>query len=356
MSKCILIMKLLYFFAFIFLSSLTGGDISEANRYKDLAYEAYRTGDYKLAIQRYHYLLDTLHLKDPALSLNLGHAYFQYLQKMDQDGAMPSETDETEAKSASGLKMLEYYTQAANESNDQLIKANAYNQMGIGFMQLTQSFNNDDEEAPSVEERFEAALSSFKNALRNDPYNENTRYNYELVKKLFEEFKKKQEEEKKQNKQDEKEDKKDKKDSKEEKEDKEKKDEQKDKKDEADQKDSDKGEDTKEQQGKNEGENKQKQEGKANQKDQGDPSEEGDGKEDKEGGKKEGGTGSKEDPTKEQKEALKKMMNTQRLKEINMTKEKARMILEAMKAQEMQYYQNMRKGVRKAKKSSKPDW
>ena len=53
---------------------------------------------------------------------------------------------------------------------------------------------------------------------------------------------------------------------------------------------------------------------------------------------------------------MQKHMRAKRLKEINMNKEKARMILEAMKAQEMQYYQNMRKGVRKPKNSSKPDW
>lgn len=351
-------MKLLSFFALLLFSSLTGGSISEANLYKDLAREAYQKGDYQQAIQRYHYLVDTLQINDPALYLNLGHSYYQYLQAAESNPALQQEEVASELQSSYGIKMLDYYTQAANASNEKPIKANAFHQLGVGFIKMAKSYNNsNDKDAPSMEERYTAAIESFKNALKNDPYNEDTRYNYELVKKLFDEFKKQQEENKKQNKDEQQDDKK--KEEEEKKKEEQNKDEKKKDEDEKQKEEGDKGDNKQDQEGKKEegNEKSDETEGKPNEKQEGDPSNEGDGKEQKDAGdKQQGGSDSKEDPTKEQQEALKKLMKSKRLKEINMTKEKAKMILEAMKAQEMQYYQNMRKGVRTPRNSSKPDW
>lgn len=345
-------MKLLQLAFILLFSSITGGDISEANRHKELASEAYQDGNFELAIQHYHYLIDSLHLNDPALALNLGHAYYQHLQSLGPNEQLQPENGEDDSRSSSGMKMIEYYTRAASSAHDKEIKANAYHQMGVGLMQLAQLNQGNEKEGLSVEESYTASLESFKNALKNNPYNEETRYNYELVKKLFEEFKKQQEEEKKKKKDNNEEEKEDEKEDKNEEDKDNKKDEneQKKQKGEKEKKEEDK---SKEGEEGDKGEDKEK----AKNKQEGDPNKNGEGKDkEKEGGNKEGGADSKSEATEEQKEALKKMMNSKRLKEINMTKEKAKMILEAMKAQEMQYYQNMKKGVRKKKKSSKPDW
>ncbi|MFZ5973641.1 MAG: hypothetical protein ACOYXA_18830, partial [Bacteroidota bacterium] len=46
----------------------------------------------------------------------------------------------------------------------------------------------------------------------------------------------------------------------------------------------------------------------------------------------------------------------EKLKDMNMTEEKARMILEAMKNQEVQYLQQNKRKATKPKDKNKPDW
>lgn len=352
-------MKLLQVFAFVLLASITGGNITETNRYKELAQEAYLQGDFPQAIQHYHYLIDTLNLNDPALSLNLGHAYFNYWKSLERNASMLPEKDGENLKTETGIKMVDYYSRAAQFTNDKQVRASAFHQIGVALMGLTQDQDPNDKDAVSLEESYKRALDAFKSALKNDPYNEDTRYNYELVKKLYEAYKKQQEEQKKdQPEQDDKQ-----------KEDKDKSEEEKKKEEEEKQKGKDKNEqegekgDKEKQEGDKGDKEEDKQEGaekedsESSDEKEGDPDKNGAGEpKEEEGGKTDGGADNEGDPTKEQKEAMKKAMQSKRMKEINMSKEKAKMILDAMKAQEMQYYQNMKKGVRKARKSSKPDW
>ncbi|MBN8650181.1 MAG: hypothetical protein J0L67_02060 [Cytophagales bacterium] len=167
------------------------------------------------------------------------------------------------------------------------------------------------------ENKHEEALASFKQALKADPTNEDARYNYEMVKKKLEEQKKKEEEQKK-NDPNQKEENKDKQEQ--------NKEENKDQKDQKDQKDK------QDQQNKEQQDQQKKEEEKKQQ-------------EQKEGEEK------KEQEKKETPQSVK-----DKLKEMEMSEEKAQMILEAMKNQEIQYLQQNKRKATKPKDRSKPDW
>ncbi|MBX2894315.1 MAG: hypothetical protein KF763_02665 [Cyclobacteriaceae bacterium] len=166
--------------------------------------------------------------------------------------------------------------------------------------------------------KYEEALASFKQALKADPSNEDARYNYEMVKKKLEEQKKKEEEQKK-NDPNQKEENKDKKDQNKD---------QQDQKDKQDQKDQ---QDKKDQQNKDQ-QDKQKQDEQQKQEEQ------------------------QSDEKKEQDKKETPQSVKDKLKEMEMSEEKAQMILEAMKNQEIQYLQQNKRKATKPKDRSKPDW
>ncbi|MBL7873775.1 MAG: tetratricopeptide repeat protein [Cyclobacteriaceae bacterium] len=172
--------------------------------------------------------------------------------------------------------------------------------------------------------KYEEALASFKQALKADPTNEDARYNYEMVKKKLDEQKKKEEEQKKNdpNKDEKNKDQKD--------QNKDQKDQKQDQKDKQDKEKQDK--ESKDQKDQQEKEEKEKQE-----------------KESKE--KKE-----KEDQkeNKDKKETPPSVSD--KLKQMEMSEEKAQMILEAMKNQEIQYLQQNKRKATKPKDKGKPDW
>lgn len=175
--------------------------------------------------------------------------------------------------------------------------------------------------------KYEAALQYFKDALKADPTNDDARYNYEMVKKKLEEKKKQEEQQQQkndQNKEDQKNEDKDKKnqdnkDQKGNKDDKEKKDQKQDKeKQDQDQQQKEKDQKQKEQQ-------------------------------------------QKEQQQKEQQEKDQEKRDTppevsDKLKEMKISEEKARMVLEAMKNQEVQYLQQNKRKATKPKNKNKPDW
>ncbi len=227
-----------------------------------------------------------------------------------------------------------------NEDEVRLNLANAYFQLNdttntaLSYQPLTQS---DDRSIRSIahqqlgvlsnrENKYEEALASFKQALKADPTNEDARYNYEMVKKKLDEQKKKEEEQKKNdpNKDEKNKDQKD--------QDKDQKQDQKEKqdqqnKDKKDQESKDQ-KDQKDQQEKNEKEKQEKEKKEKEQEDQ---------KENKE---------KKETPP----------SVSDKLKQMEMSEEKAQMILEAMKNQEIQYLQQNKRKATKPKDKGKPDW
>jgi len=194
--------------------------------------------------------------------------------------------------------------QPLTQSSNAKIRSLAHQQLGV---------------LSNRENKHEEALASFKQALKADPTNEDARYNYEMVKKKLEEQKKKEEEQKK-NDPNQKEENKDKQDQ--------NKDQQQDQKNKQDQKEQ---QDKKDQQNKEQQDQQKKEEQKKQEEQQ---SEE-----------------KKEQDKKETPQSVK-----DKLKEMEMSEEKAQMILEAMKNQEIQYLQQNKRKATKPKDRTKPDW
>lgn len=295
-------MKWITLFIFASLLSIDPSKISKVNKIKSEAKKAYLAGDMKTAIDKYKFLIDSLHVDEEEVAMNLANAYFNV-------------NDTTSA--------LNRY-QPLSVSRDSKINSWANQQMGV---------------VANRQGKFEEALNYFKQAMKAEPNNEQARYNYEMVKKKLEE-KKKQEQQNKDKNQDKKDDQK-----KDQNKDQDKKDQNKDNKDQKDQKDK------KDQQNKD-----KKDEQKKDQKDKQDQKD----KEQKEKEQKEKEQQQKEQEKKDQQKKDDKNKPdpqlSEKLKEMKISEEKAKMILEAMKNQEVQYLQQNKRKATKPKDKGKPDW
>lgn len=269
-------------------------NIATVNRLKKEAEEAFKAKEYTKAIKNYNLLLDSLEVKDENIRANLAHAYL-----MSGDTAAAQQN----------------YTQLIN-TDDQQIKSMAYQQLGI--------VNAD-------QKKYKEALSFFKESLKADPANEEARYNYELVKKLL-----KQQEQNQQQNQDQKQDQQNK----------ENKDQQ--------------------QQNQDQKQDQQNQEGEDQQ--QGEESKQGE-KDQQQGEQNEQGEQKPEQPNEQQQQEGQEQQDgeknkdeqsmpsvSDKLKEMNISEEKAKMILDAMRNSEMQYIQQNRRKGSQPRDNNKPDW
>jgi len=282
--------KGLILFVMVLAMTIDPGDIGKINSLKSEAKDAYKKGDFKTAISKYRYLVDSLDVQEEEVRLNLANAYFQ-------------ENDTTYTANS---------YQPLTQSTNPKIRSVAHQQLGV--------LSNRDN-------KYEEALANFKQALKADPNNEDARYNYEMVKKKLAEQKKKEEEQKK-NDPNQEEKNKDQKDQNKE----QNKDQKQDQKEKQDQQDKEKqDEQNKEQKEQQEKEEKEKKE--QQQKDQKDQ---------------------EQKDNKEKKELPPSV--SEKLKEMEMSEEKAQMILEAMKNQEIQYLQQNKRKATKPKDKGKPDW
>jgi Ca-activated chloride channel homolog len=195
--------------------------------------------------------------------------------------------------------------QALGSSTDNTIRSVANQQLGI---------------LKNKQGKFEEALSHFKQAIKADPANKDARYNYEMLKKKLEEKKKQDQQKQEQNKNEQQQDQ-----QQQDKKDQEKKDDQQ-KKDQE--KKDEKKSDNKDEQSKKEEQKKDEQK-KQEQKDTEKPSEE-----------------KKETPP----------STSEKLQQMKISEEKAKMLLEAMKNQEQQYLQQNKRKATKPKDKGKPDW
>ncbi len=144
-------MKPILLFIFLFISGNEfKGDVSTFNKVKKEAETAYQNEDYKLASEKYSYLIDSLKYQDDNAKLNLAHSYYK-MEEIDQ------------AKSI-------YQTLSA--SADPEVNSIANQQMGI---------------FESKGQNLQKSLDYFKRSLKANPTNEEARYNYELVKKKLDE-------------------------------------------------------------------------------------------------------------------------------------------------------------------------
>ena len=285
-------MKGLVLFVMVLALMIDPGDIGKINSLKSEAKDAYKKGDFKTAISKYRYLVDSLGVQEDEVKLNLANSYFQ-----------SNDTTNT----ATSYQPL---TQSTNPK----IRSIASQQLGV---------------LSNRQNKHEEALANFKQALKADPTNEDARYNYEMVKKKLEEQKKKEEEQKK-NDPNQKEENKDKKDQNKEENKDQNKYQKQDQKEKQDQQNKDKKD--QEQKEKRDQEQKEKEKKEQQQKDQ-----------------------EKEQKENKEKKDLPPTVS-EKLKQMEMSEEKAKMILEAMKNQEIQYLQQNKRKATKPRDKGKPDW
>ena len=176
--------------------------------------------------------------------------------------------------------------------------------------------------------QLEEALNYFKQSLKASPQNEEARYNYEMVKKKLDEQKKQQEKQNKDQQQD-----------------------QKQQQDQQKKEEEQKKQDQQKQDQKNQ--EKKDQKDKQDQKDQ--KNEDQKSKEEKEKQEKEKQQQEQQEKESKEKDKLPPSV-ADKLKQMEMSEEKAKMILEAMKNQEIQYLQQNKRKATKPKDKGKPDW
>ena len=287
-------MKLAIAAILVLTASVDPVKIGKVNTAKSEARQAYASGDYKKAVDKYRYLTDSLDVNEDEVNLNLANAYFQ--------------TNDTTNASAAYQSLI--------GSTKPHIRSKAQQQLGI--------LNH-------KQGKLEEALNNFKQAIKADANNVDARYNYEMLKKKLDE--QKQQDQNRQNKNQENKD--------------QQKKDQEEKKDQQQKDQKQKEQEQKDQQQKEQKEKEQK-EKEQQQKDQ-------QKKEEKE--KKDQEQQSQEQKQNENKE---KNENTpqlsEKLQQMKISEEKAKMILEAMKNQEIQYLQQNKRKATKPKDKGKPDW
>ncbi|MBY0427330.1 MAG: tetratricopeptide repeat protein [Cytophagales bacterium] len=326
--------------------------ISKANKAKQEAEAFFKAKKFDRAVSKYKYLVDTLKVADDNVLLNLAHSLYR---------------SEDKPAAEKIYKSLFSSTNPTIRSISQLQCGNVAAEAG----------NNED------------ALNHYKNALKADPSNAEARYNYELLKK--QEKKNDPNKDQKQNKDNQQKKDQDKKDQKndgqnkdqkndgkngqdkdnkdnqsgkdkngkdkegdkgDQKDDAQSKGNKKDGKDGKDGKDKgDKGDKKDDDKGKN-GSNPEDKKG-----DQKNP-EDKDGQANKPGGKPENKDGQANADKKSDKKGKNDatQMDVGRLQQMNLTPDKAKMILEAMRNTEVQYLQQMQKQPTKRTDRSKPTW
>lgn len=166
----------------------------------------------------------------------------------------------------------------------------------------------------------EQALEAFRQALKANPANEDARHNYELVKRKLEESKKQEQN----------------------------------KKDQQDQNKKDKNENQKDKEKNQKDQNKKDQE-QQKQNQQQNQQNKSDQKKDQQQQQKEQQQ-QQEDQKKQQEKQNQNKLDPEKMKNMKMTEEKAKMILDAMKSNEVQYIQQNKRKATKPKDNSKPDW
>jgi Ca-activated chloride channel family protein len=292
----------------ILLATLTDPtSIGKINRVKKEAQEAYLKADFQTAIKKYSYLVDSLQIDEAEVRINLANAYFQV-----KDSARAQTT-----------------YQGLLDTPNTTIRSKAYQQLGVLHHQ---------------QGNLEAALYQFKEAIKADPKNGSARYDYEMLKKKLND---KQEQEKNQDQQNKDKNKDQKQDQDQDQQrDKDKKDKEKDQQSKQDQNNADKNQDQKDK-GQQDKSEDQKESDKKDQ-NKNDASE----NEDKE---KDDGESS-EQQTKEAQDRKRKEEIKKSLEEMNISEETARMIMEAMKNNEVQYLQQNQRKATQSRDKSKPDW
>jgi len=272
--------------------------IARINELKKQAQEAFLKKDFVTAAEKYKFLIDSMNVKEDQVWLNLAHANYEL-------------KDSTQAKNG--------YLQLTSSTNHQ-IKSLAYQQLGV---------------METEKENFEKSLSLFKASLKADPTNEESRYNYELLKKMMQEQEQQnqdqdQENQEQQNHPDKNRDQQDQQNNQ--------------NQDQQDQKENQ--QQPEDQEGGNQDQREQQQQEQEQQNQQ----------EESKGQQQESKLEQQNQDHQQQQEQAQPKSTVEKLEEMNITEEKARMILEAMRNNEIQYIQQKQRKATERPDSGKPDW
>lgn len=298
-------MKLtLWLLGSLLLAFIDINDIAAVNALKRSAEQAFMNKNYEQAALDYSMLIDSMQVVDDRAMLNLAHAYYQL-------------SDSSNARNS---------YQRLTMTDDKQLKSIAYQQLGM---------------LNSSPDQLQKSLHFFKESVRANPANEEARYNYELVKKKLQE-----QEDQQQDQDEENEDKKDQ-------EDQEKNEDQ----EEQDQEQQDQEQKENEEQQDQENQDQEQQDQEQEQQEQEDSEEQQQQEEQEQKDGEQEQQEPQEGEESEQSEEEQPMPSpSEKLEEMNLSEEKAQMILEAMRNSEVQYLQQMKKKATKKADSKKPDW
>lgn len=288
--------------------------ISELNNLKKKAQEAYQSGNYEQSATTYSYLVDSLNLVDEKAIMNLANSYYKL--------------EDTE-------NALSTY-QRLQGSTDRTLRSQAYQQMGV---------------LSKDPKTLEKALAFFKESIKSDPTNNDARYNYELVKKKLKEQEKQDQNQQDQDKQDQEQNEDEKQ---EENKDKENQDQNKEGQENQDDQGQQSEEESKENEESQENKEQEQQEGGDQEQDQ--QEQKGKQEEEEQQGEQQQQEGKEGEEGEENEEQAPPKSTAEKLQEMNISEEKAQMILEALKNSEIQYIQQNRRKPTKRQDSNKPDW
>ncbi len=279
--------------------------ISKINHYKNIGEEAYKQKDYKKAIEAYKTLADSLSVNEDPVLLNLANAYFN-------------------VKDTSNASY--YYNRLLTSDNSTILSA-AHAQLGVLKKQ---------------QNKLPEALAHFKNALKADPENADARYNYELLKKMMKDQQNKNKDQNKDQNKNEDQKKNDQQQN-------QQKNQQQNQQNKENQKQN---QQNQQQQNQNQKQQQNSQDQKKQQQQQQQKQEQG-----KDQQKQDQAGQLQQQNTDEQGQKNQQSADTaEKLKKMNISQERAKMILEAMKNNEIQYIQQNERKPNKKPDSGKPDW
>ena len=244
--------------------------VATVNQLKKKAELAYQNENYSEAASIYRTLIDSLDESDDRILLNLSNAYFKL-------------NDTTNAK---------YHYNRLADSNNKALRSVAYQQLGI---------------MASKDGKYDVALNQFHNSLRSNPMNEESRYNYELLKKMIQDQQQDQQQQQQDNQQDQ---------------------QQQEQQDQQQQEQQEQEQEQEQQQQEQQQKDQQEQEEQQQEQQQ----------------------------EQEQEKDSQNQPDPENMEEMKISEEMAKMILEAMKNNEVQYLQQQKKKPTKSRDSGKPDW
>jgi len=259
-------MKTIIVLLIVNISSYFENNISKINQFKKEAEKNFREKKYNIAIDNYKYLIDSMKLNDDKVMLNLSHSYL-----------LNGDT----------INAIDGYNSLIS-SKEKKVKSIAYQQLGV----ISNKY-----------QKLKESSELFKNSIKSNPENIDSKFNYELVMKKIKEEQKNQKEDQQNQKED--------------------------------------------QQNQKEDQQNQKEDQQNQKEDQQNQKEDQQNQKEDQQNQKEDQQNQKED----QQSSIEK-----KLKEINISKEKAEMILEALKNNEVQYLQQLKRKTSKKVDKSKPDW